>query len=38
MGINKINASSFLGDGTHHNMDGRKRFGEFIGSQLISKL
>ena len=38
MGINKINASSFLEDGTHHNIDGRKRFGEFIGSQLISKL
>ena len=32
MGINKINASSFLEDGTHHNIDGRKRFGEFIGS------
>lgn len=36
MGVNKLNASAFLSDGTHHNEDGRKLFGEFIGGQLIS--
>ena len=36
LGINKINASTFLEDGTHHNIDGRKRFGEYIGKKLIS--
>jgi lysophospholipase L1-like esterase len=36
MGINKDNASAFLSDGTHHNADGRKRFGEFIGAHLTS--
>ena len=36
LGINKSNASTFLGDGTHHNVDGRKRFGEYIGAKLIS--
>lgn len=36
LGINKSNASNFLGDGTHHNIDGRKRFGEYIGTKLIS--
>ena len=36
LGINKDNASAFLSDGTHHNADGRKRFGEFIGAHLTS--
>ena len=36
LGINKSNAYTFLGDGTHHNIDGRKRFGEYIGTKLIS--
>lgn len=36
MGINEFNAYAFLSDGTHHNEDGRKLFGEFIGGQLIS--
>lgn len=36
LGINKSNASTFLSDGTHHNVDGRKRFGEYIGAKLIS--
>jgi hypothetical protein len=30
MGINSINASQFLEDGTHHNQAGRERFGNFI--------
>ncbi|MBE6871449.1 MAG: SGNH/GDSL hydrolase family protein [Ruminococcaceae bacterium] len=36
LGINKINAATFLGDGVHHNVDGRKRFGEYIGAKLIA--
>ena len=35
-GINKVNASTFLGDGTHHNADGRERFGTYIAENLIS--
>lgn len=38
LGINKINASEFLGDGTHHNAAGRKLFGTYIGSQILSQL
>lgn len=43
--INKINASTFLLEegnstdgyvGVHHTLEGRKRFGEFIGAKLIS--
>ena len=37
MGVNKHNASAYLSDGTHHNADGRKLFGEYIGGHLISK-
>lgn len=37
MGVNKYNASAYLSDGTHHNVDGRKLFGEYIGGHLISK-
>lgn len=36
LGINKANASTFLLDGTHHNEVGRKRFGNFIGSQIVA--
>lgn len=37
LGINKINAFTFLKeDGAHHNLEGRKRFGEYIGAKLIS--
>ena len=36
LGINKINASAFMDDGVHHNLEGRKRLGEFIGGKLIS--
>ena len=36
LGINKSNAAAFLSDGTHHNVEGRKRFGEYIGAKLIS--
>ena len=36
LGINKINAAAFLGDGVHHNEAGRKRFGNFIGSCMIA--
>jgi lysophospholipase L1-like esterase len=36
LGINKSNAATFLADGTHHNIDGRKLFGEYIGAKLIS--
>lgn len=38
LGINKINASMFLSDGTHFNDIGRQRFGTFIGSQIISNM
>lgn len=34
LGINKTNAETFLGDGTHFNTIGRARFGEFIGNNL----
>jgi lysophospholipase L1-like esterase len=37
LGINKANASAFLSDGTHHNADGRQRFGEYIGANLIAQ-
>lgn len=37
MGVNRYNASAYLSDGTHHNVDGRKLFGEYIGGHLISK-
>ena len=36
LGINKVNAATFLADGVHHNAVGRKRFGEFIGSCMIA--
>lgn len=36
LGINKINAATFLGDGVHHNETGRKRFGEYIGSCILA--
>lgn len=36
LGINKVNAATFLADGVHHNIEGRKRFGEYIGAKLIS--
>ena len=38
LGVNKINASTFLSDGTHFNDIGRKRFGTYIGSQIISNM
>lgn len=38
LGINKINASTFLLDGTHHNAVGRKRFGQYMGSQINASL
>lgn len=38
LGINRLNASTFLSDGTHHNAIGRRRFGEFIGSKIISSM
>ena len=38
LGINKINASTFLLDGTHHNAVGRKRFGQYMGSQIAASL
>lgn len=37
LGINKVNASTFLSDGTHHNRAGRERFGRYIGANLISR-
>ncbi len=37
MGINTLNASAFLSDGVHHNAEGRKRFGEYIGANLNSQ-
>lgn len=36
LGINSDNASTFLSDGVHHNIEGRKRFGEYIGAKLIA--
>ena len=38
LGINKINASTFLSDGTHHNATGRRRFGEFIGARIVANI
>ena len=36
LGVNKFNATSFYRDGTHHNLSGRERFGEFIGQCVLS--
>ena len=36
LGVNKVNASYYYTDGTHHNDKGRKRFGNFIGRNLVS--
>lgn len=36
LGVNKVNASTFLADGVHHNVEGRKLLGEYIGSKLIA--
>jgi lysophospholipase L1-like esterase len=38
LGINKANAVAYLSDGTHHNEAGTKRFGTFIGSQIIANM
>ena len=38
LGINKVNASTFLLDGTHHNAVGRKRFGQFMGSKIVASM
>lgn len=35
LGINSINSSAYLSDGTHLNDFGRRQFGEFIGGHLI---
>lgn len=37
LGVNKINAATYLSDGTHHNATGRERFGRFIGAALASQ-
>ncbi len=37
LGINKINVLNFLADEAHHNVDGRKRFGGYIGSRIIAE-
>lgn len=37
LGINKANAATYLSDGTHHNADGRERFGRYIGQNLIAQ-
>lgn len=37
LGVNKVNATTFLADGVHHNLEGRKRFGDFIGACLIAE-
>lgn len=37
LGLNRVNASSYLSDGVHQNEYGRRLFGEFIGGHLISK-
>lgn len=37
LGINKLNAQSYLTDGTHQNTVGRERFGSYIGARLISE-
>ena len=36
LGINQINAPTFLADGVHHNIAGRKRLGYYIGSCMIA--
>lgn len=36
LNINRVNASRFLEDGTHHNQYGRERFGTFIGQCLTA--
>lgn len=36
LGVNKVNASYYYTDGTHHNGVGRVRFGRFIGRNLVS--
>ena len=36
LGVNKVNASYYYTDGTHHNASGRRRFGRFIGRNLVS--
>lgn len=38
LGINKMNASTFLLDGTHHNAVGRERFGRFMGSEIVASI
>jgi len=35
-GIDKVNAATYLSDGTHHTALGRERFGNFIAEQLVS--
>lgn len=35
-GIDKVNATTYLSDGTHHTTLGRERFGSYIAEQLIS--
>ena len=37
MGINRINASSFLADGTHLNENGRDRFGAFLAAGIAAQ-
>ena len=37
LGINSLNATAFLSDGTHHTIDGRERFGRFIGASLTAQ-
>ena len=38
LGVNKINAATYLSDGTHHNATGRERFGRYIGAALASQV
>lgn len=35
-GIDKVNATTYLSDGTHHTTLGRERFGSYIAEQLAS--
>lgn len=37
LGVNRINASAFLSDGTHFNAEGRQRFGEYIAARLMAQ-
>lgn len=37
LGVNALNATVFLSDGTHHTVDGRERFGRFIGASLTAQ-